>query len=94
MHIRELFERQRATFSFEFFPPKTTEAAESLNTNMTELEALKPSFVSITYGAGGSTRDLTHDLVVRVKNKGVLDPYPHLTCVCHSEADVAAILER
>ena len=94
MHIRELFDHQRATFSFEFFPPKTAEAAESLYSNMTELEALKPSFVSITYGAGGSTRDLTHDLVVRIKNKGNLDPFPHLTCVCHSEKEITEILER
>lgn len=94
MHIRDIFARQPATFSFEFFPPKTPEAAELLYASMTELETLKPTFVSVTYGAGGSTRELTHDLVVRVKQRGVLDPFPHLTCVGHSEPEIRAILER
>jgi methylenetetrahydrofolate reductase (NADPH) len=50
--------------------------------------------VSVTYGAGGTTRDLTHDLVVRIKQTTSVDPIPHLTCVCHSEADIQSILER
>jgi methylenetetrahydrofolate reductase (NADPH) len=94
VHIRDLFEHQRATFSFEFFPPKTPEAAESLFNAISELETLKPSFVSITYGAGGSTRDLTHDLVVRLKAGGGLDPFPHLTCVGHTQPEISEILER
>lgn len=94
MHIRDLFEHQRTTFSFEFFPPKTAESAEALYSAISELETLKPSFVSITYGAGGSTRGLTHDLVVRLKARAGLDPAPHLTCVCHQEAEVREILER
>lgn len=94
MHIRDVFDIQPATYSFEFFPPKTDDAAESLYAAITELEALKPSFVSITYGAGGSTRDMTHDLVVRLKGAGVVDPVPHLTCVGHSEAEIQRVLER
>lgn len=94
MHIRDLLQQQRTTFSFEFFPPKTPEAAESLFAAISELETLKPSFVSITYGAGGSTRDLTHDLVIRLKSRGGLDPFPHLTCVCHQEGEIREILER
>jgi methylenetetrahydrofolate reductase (NADPH) len=94
VHFRELIEKQRTTFSFEFFPPKTADAAESLFAAISELETLKPSFVSITYGAGGSTRDLTHDLVLRLKARGNLDPFPHLTCVCHSEAEIHDILLR
>lgn len=94
MHIRDIFDQNRATFSFEFFPPKTPEAAESLYKAMQELESLKPTFVSVTYGAGGSTRDLTHDLVLRVKARGSLNPFPHLTCVCHNEAEIREILER
>jgi methylenetetrahydrofolate reductase (NADPH) len=94
MHARELFETYPATFSFEFFPPKTAEAAELLYQAIGELESLKPQFVSITYGAGGSTRDLTHDLVVRLNKRGVVDPYPHLTCVGHTEGEVRQILER
>lgn len=94
MHIRDIFAQHHTTFSFEFFPPKTTEAAETLYENLAELESLKPSFVSVTYGAGGSTRELTRDLVVRVKTKTRLDPMPHLTCVCHSESDIRSILEQ
>lgn len=94
MHFRDLISRQAATFSFEFFPPKGPEGAESLFRTISELQSLKPSFVSVTYGAGGSTRQLTHDLVVRIKQETNLSPVPHLTCVCHSEAEIRAILER
>lgn len=94
MHIADILKTQRPTLSFEFFPPKSSEASEALFQTLGELEAFKPSFVSVTYGAGGSTRELTHDLVVRMKTTTTLDPIPHLTCVCHSEADIAAILER
>jgi methylenetetrahydrofolate reductase (NADPH) len=94
MHIADILQHQRPTFSFEFFPPKTAEAFEALYQTIGELEALRPAFVSVTYGAGGSTRELTHDLVVRMKTTTSLDPIPHLTCVCHSEADIASILER
>src|SRR4051794_20654138 len=94
MHIRDIFAARRPTFSFEFFPPKTAEGSETLFTTIRQLEAYKPAFVSVTYGAGGTTRDLTHDLVVRIKRETSLDPVPHLTCVCHSEADIAAIIER
>lgn len=94
MHIRDIFAQHHTTFSFEFFPPKTPEAAETLYENLAELESLKPSFVSVTYGAGGSTRELTRDLVVRVKTRTRLDPMPHLTCVCHSESDIRSILEQ
>ncbi|MEZ5300309.1 MAG: methylenetetrahydrofolate reductase [Verrucomicrobiales bacterium] len=58
---------------------------EELYHTIAELEPYKPSFVSVTYGAGGSTREATHDLVVRIKEEGALDPIPHLTCVCHQE---------
>ncbi|MGH7132323.1 MAG: methylenetetrahydrofolate reductase [NAD(P)H] [Phycisphaerales bacterium] len=94
MHIQDIFAQHSTTFSFEFFPPKTAESAEALYTTMAEMEALKPSFVSVTYGAGGSTRELTRDVVVRLKNQTRLDPVPHLTCVCHSEAEIRQILER
>ncbi len=94
MHIADILTQQRPTLSFEFFPPKTAEASEALYQTIGELEAYKPSFVSVTYGAGGSTRELTHDLVVRLKTTTSLDPIPHLTCVCHGEADIQAILER
>lgn len=94
MHILDVFDRHPTTFSFEFFPPKSAVAAESLYDNIHELEALKPSFVSVTYGAGGSTRDLTHDLVVRIKTESSITTVPHLTCVCHQERDIREVLER
>ncbi|MEN9581575.1 MAG: methylenetetrahydrofolate reductase [Pseudomonadota bacterium] len=94
MHITDIFAAHRPTFSFEFFPPKTAQGAEALFETARALEPLKPSFVSMTYGAGGSTRDLTHDLVVRLKQETSLVPMPHLTCVCHSEAEIADILGR
>lgn len=94
MHINDILNCQGTSFSFEFFPPKTAEASEKLFETIKELEPCRPAFVSITYGAGGSTRQLTHDLVVRIKNTTSLTPIPHLTCVCHSEADVSEILTR
>lgn len=94
MHIQDIFEQHATTFSFEFFPPKSEAAAESLYQSIAELKTLKPSFVSVTYGAGGSTRERTHDLVIRVRKDLDVDAVPHLTCVCHSESDIEAILKR
>lgn len=94
MHIRDLFIQHSTTFSFEFFPPKSAQSAADLFVNISELAPLQPSFVSVTYGAGGSTRELTHDLVVRLKKETPLDPVPHLTCVCHDDAQIGGILER
>ncbi|MEX0775723.1 MAG: methylenetetrahydrofolate reductase [NAD(P)H] [Phycisphaeraceae bacterium] len=94
MHIRDIFAGHSPTLSFEFFPPKTPASAEALYANIAQLEQLKPSFVSVTYGAGGSTRELTHDLVLRIKQQTTLDPVPHLTCVCHAEEEVGAIVRR
>lgn len=94
MHIRDILAADETTLSFEFFPPKTEADSQALFENIASLEVLQPSFVSVTYGAGGSTRQLTHDLVVRIKQTTSLDPVPHLTCVCHQESDVAEILEK
>lgn len=94
MHIRDILAKHRPSFSFEFFPPRSREAAEDLYRSIRELETLGPSFVSVTYGAGGTTRDLTHDLVVRIKDSTGIPPVPHLTCVGHDEADIDALLTR
>lgn len=94
MHITDIFSARRTTISFEFFPPKTPKGWENLYQTIRELEELKPSFVSITYGAGGSTREPTHELVVRTKNNTSLDPVPHLTCVCHNKKEIDTILSR
>lgn len=94
MHIQDIFKKHATTFSFEFFPPKTDEMGEALFASVSELEALGPAFVSVTYGAGGTTRQRTNDLVVRIKQSTRLDPIPHLTCVCHGEKEIQQILER
>src|SRR5471032_450973 len=94
MHIQDILRDNPTTFSFEFFPPKTAEAAESLYQTIRELEEYLPHFVSVTYGAGGSTRELTHELVMRIQNNTKLNPIPHLTCVCHNEGEIASILGR
>jgi methylenetetrahydrofolate reductase (NADPH) len=94
MHVQDIFRAHPVTFSFEFFPPKTDAAAEELFVNVARLQELKPSFVSVTYGAGGSTRERTHDLVVRIHRETQLTAISHLTCVCHTSDELAAILER
>ncbi len=94
MHIQDVFDKHKTTFSFEFFPPKSEAAAESLYQSIADLKSLKPSFVSVTYGAGGSTRQRTQDLVIRVRRDLGVTTVPHLTCVCHSEADIQEILGR
>jgi methylenetetrahydrofolate reductase (NADPH) len=94
MHIQDIFGTHPTTFSFEFFPPKTDRAAEELFATIAELQALRPSFVSVTYGAGGSTRQRTHDLVVRIRRETHLTAVSHLTCVCHSREEIEEILDR
>ncbi len=94
MHARDIFSQNRLSCSFEFFPPKSQKGADALFQTVAALEPLKPTFVSMTYGAGGSTRDLTHDLVVRLKRETSLTPVPHLTCVSHTRAEIGAILDR
>ncbi len=80
--------------SFEYFPPRTEAGWGALFATIAECEALAPSFVSVTYGAGGSTRAQTHDLVVRLRQDTSLDPMPHLTCVGHRADEIEGILTR
>ena len=94
MHINDILSESNPTFSCEFFPPKTAEAADKLYDTIRDLETCNPSFVSVTYGAGGSTRELTHDLVVKIKETTSIPPIPHLTCVAHSEDEIKSTLER
>ncbi len=94
MHIQDIFRRHATTFSFEFFPPKTDKASDDLFGTIAHLQELKPSFVSVTYGAGGSTRERTHDLVCRIQRETDLTAVSHLTCVCHNLDEMTAILDR
>jgi methylenetetrahydrofolate reductase (NADPH) len=94
MNIRDILKAHRPTFSFEFFPPKDAQGFEELFVNIASLQKLAPSFVSVTYGAGGSTREKTHDLVVRIQRETNLTAVAHLTCVCHCADDLAGVLDR
>ncbi|MEY4401631.1 MAG: 5,10-methylenetetrahydrofolate reductase, partial [Actinomycetota bacterium] len=91
MRIAELLARGR-TYSFEFFPPKTEEAQAQLTATITELAPLKPSFFSVTYGAGGSTRTRTRDVVINMARTGSVPPMAHLTCVSHTRDDISSLL--
>ncbi len=93
MHILDVFNQRPTTFSFEFFPPKSDQAAADLFESIKDLQPLHPSWVSVTYGAGGGTRARTHDLVVKIKQTTACDPMPHLTCIYHTEAEIYDILE-
>lgn len=89
--IRDLLAAGR-TFSFEFMPPKTAQASMSLGRTIAELEPLHPSFVSVTYGAGGSTREHTRDTVLWVRRETSIPPMAHLTCVGHTRDEIDAII--
>src|SRR4029453_15296821 len=82
------------TLSFEFFPPKTHEAEPQLEKTIHELAPLRPSFVSVTYGAGGSTRDRTRDIVVQVNSEQAFPAMAHLTCVGHTRSQISALLDE
>jgi len=94
MHFEDIRQRDDRTISFEFFPPASSKALESLRARLADFISLAPSFVSVTYGAGGSTRERTHDLVVELQGSGQVDPIPHLTCVQQTGDEVQEILER
>lgn len=81
MKITDIFKKHKRTFSFEFFPPKNYQATLELGINIGQLLKLSPSFVSVTYGAGGSTQDLTFDLVDYIQNKLGMTAMAHYTCI-------------
>lgn len=85
--------RPNASVSFEFFPPKTPEMEETLWASVRRLEPLGPSFVSVTYGAGGSTRDRTHRTVKRMVEETRLKPAAHLTCVAATRAEIDQVIQ-
>lgn len=80
--------------SFEFFPPKTEEMERSLWETITRLAPLSPNFVSVTYGAGGSTRERTHSTITRILNETALVPAAHLTCVNASKGDIDDVVAQ
>jgi methylenetetrahydrofolate reductase (NADPH) len=94
MKISQMLTADRPLFSFEFFPPKDDAAAAQLIETVTHLRELKPDFVTVTYGAGGSTRHRTLELVARIKNELGIETAAHLTCVGHSKAEIRAVLQE
>lgn len=94
MHIANILDQQRPSFSFEFFPPKTEASSEVLFAEIKDLMPLKPAYVSVTYGAGGSTRSLTHDLIKRIQQETELTVVSHLTTVGHDRAEIGDILDQ
>jgi len=93
MKIKAILEKVRPSFSFEFFPPKDNEGFDKLFTTITQLKPCQPTYVSVTFGAGGSTRTKTIDLVGRIKNEIGLESMAHLTCVGSDKEYIAAILD-
>ncbi|BCY17364.1 methylenetetrahydrofolate reductase [Leptolinea sp. HRD-7] len=94
MKLSEIFSENKVHFSFEFFPPKTEEASRALLETISKLSPIQPSFVSVTYGAGGSTNQLTQDLVIRLKKETPMNVVAHLTAVGVNRNDIRAQLER
>ncbi len=94
MRISDRLAHKRPVFSFEFFPPKTAEGEASLLRSLERLAPLEPDFVSVTYGAGGSTRDRTIELVTRIRRDFGIEPLAHLTCVGATRDELRATIDR
>ena len=94
MRIDDRLRHKRPVFSFEFFPPKTEKGEAVLWRSLEQLAKLRPDYVSVTYGAGGSTRARTIELVGRIKRDLGIEPMAHLTCVGSTRDEIAEILDR
>lgn len=92
--ITDIFRERERTFSFEFFPPKTPKGVENLYKTVEELNGLGPDFVSVTYGAGGSTRGTTMEICAEIQRKFDLAAMHHFTCVGHSVAELVEIISQ
>ncbi len=93
MKIKAILEKVRPSFSFEFFPPKNSEGFDALFTTIEQLQSCQPAYVSVTFGAGGSTRTQTIDLVGKIKNEIGLESMAHLTCVGSDKDELRSVLD-
>ena len=94
MRIDETLREEGPTFSFEFFPPKTAQGEENLYAALADLRSLEPAFVSVTYGAGGSTRSKTIEIVKRIKEEWGLEAMAHFTCVGATVPELRSTLDE
>jgi methylenetetrahydrofolate reductase (NADPH) len=94
MRINDLLATDGPVFSIEFFPPRTPEGVTQLFETVEALKALEPDYVSVTYGAGGSTRDGTVEIATRIKREHGLEVMAHLSCVGETREGLVAILDR
>ena len=94
MHVKDILKQDQTSVSFEFFPPKSETGWEELFYNMSSLVPLGPAYVSVTYGAGGSTREHTHELVTRLQRETDLTVVAHLTCVGHDRDEIGNIVQK
>src|SRR2546430_14055844 len=94
MRIDQILGKGQPTISFEYFPPKTDAGFAQLYQTIAELHAIKPSYVSVTYGAGGSTREKTVALVERIQREQQIRSMAHLTCVGHTADEIGGGLDE
>ncbi|UCD34746.1 MAG: methylenetetrahydrofolate reductase [Nitrospiraceae bacterium] len=90
--ITDIFREKERTFSFEYFPPKTPKGVEKLYGTIKELDALGPDFVTVTYGAGGSSRGTTMEICAEIQKRFDTPVVHHFTCVGHSQAELREII--
>ncbi len=93
MKIRDVFNQKKKVLSFELFAPKRDEDVDNLFLTVEQLKKMKPDYISITYGAAGSSRDKTYDIAVRLKKAGVL-PLMHFTCIDHTRSEIKQMLDK
>lgn len=91
--MADTFKGKKHTFSFEIFPPKTEPGYQKLLATLEQLQALRPDFISCTYGAGGGNRERTFDIVQHIQDKLQIAGVAHLTCVCHTKDEIHKMLE-
>ncbi|MDL1965239.1 MAG: methylenetetrahydrofolate reductase, partial [Candidatus Desulfofervidus auxilii] len=94
MRVKDILNATKISFSFEFFPPKTEASWRQLFDTISELMLLKPSYVNVTYGAGGSTRDRTYNLVTQIQRETGLTVVSHLSCIGSTKEEIRSILEK
>jgi len=91
--ITDIFKEKKRTFSFELFPPKTDQGYEKLLITIDDLARLGPDFISVTYGAGGGSRERTFDIAQHIQSQTGIPSIAHLTCVCHTKDSIKTILD-